>query len=124
MAPDERGLGAALALHELLVSLVEAVDALLAVVHQQGVEPHHGLLLHLPLDAAGALPAHDPDGVPGLHVVVVDEVAGAHDAGAAPPLRAVHTNSLQHRDMIRLTLAWGNNMFVDNFIQMSLGNRQ
>ena len=94
--PDHLRLSAPLILHELLLSLVQAVDALLAVVYQQLVEPDHGLLLHLPLHAAGSLPPHDPDRVPRLHVVVVDEITRAHDARAAAPLRAVHANGLKN----------------------------
>ena len=55
-----------------------------------GISPDNGLLLDLPLHAARSLPPHDPDGVPGLHVVVVDEVAGAHHPRTTPTLGAVH----------------------------------
>ena len=94
--PDQFCLSTSLILHELLLPLVQTIDTLLAVVYQQLVEPDHGLLLHLPLHAAGPLPPHDPDGIPGLHVVVVDEITRAHDARAAAPLRAVHANGLEN----------------------------
>ena len=36
-----------------------------------------------------------PDRVPGLHVIVVDEVTGAHHPRPPPPLCTVHTHSLK-----------------------------
>ena len=49
---------------------------------------------YLSLDRSRPLSPHDPDGVPRLHVVVVDEVAGAHHTGPAATLGTVNTNSL------------------------------
>ena len=110
VSPDQFCLSLPLHLHQLFVPLLQPVDAVLPVVSEELVEPDHSLLLHLPLHTARPLPPHDPDGVPGLHVVVVDEVAGAHHASPASALCTVNSNSLQWKvvswaagQLVRLT---------------------
>ena len=124
--PDQLCLSTSLILHELLLPLVQTIDTLLAVVYQQLVEPDHGLLLHLPLDAAGPLPPHDPDGVPGLHVIIIYQITRAHDARPATPLGAMNAHGLQNIQyksskifqnfQIPRRLSWHNHIFLETFV--------
>ena len=82
----------------------------------QGVELDDSLLLDLPLYRAWPLPPHDPDGVPGRDVVVVDQVAGAHHACSTPALGAVDTDTLKIIKSIKFKVLTFNSLFLEKVL--------
>ena len=61
----------------------------------QRVELDHSFFLDFSLNGPWPLSSHDPDGIPGGDVVVVDQVAGAHHTGSTATLGTVNTNTLE-----------------------------